>query len=308
MRSEKITEKPYFAFMLAIIGVIFFSSKAVIIKIAYQYPVDAVSLLFLRLLFALPVYIIIIFIAISKSGYNHINKIEFGKLIFLGFIGYYLASYLDFLGLKYISASLERIVLFAYPTLVLILSAIFLKKKVTGIQKLAVGITYAGLILAFYQNAYAGGDNLILGAVLVFISAFCYAIYLIGSGNLIPKFGTWLFTSIAMTVATICSIIHFTSKYGTDLFQFPTEVYLLALIMSVISTLIPSFLISEAIRIIGSSNVAIIGSFGPVSTIILAVIFLGETLSKFQISGTIVVIFGVLFLTLWSKVRNTNSD
>ncbi len=295
MNKIKIS-KPFLAFILALTGVIMFSSKAVLVKSAYKYGIDALSLLTLRLLMALPVYLIILF---STSRTGHIKKIpglDFLKVAFLGFIGYYLASFLDFYGLHYISASLERLILFIYPTLVLIISGVFLKKRVSVEQIFAVIITYFGVMLAFFKNDMPTGSNITFGGVLIFGSALFYAIYLVGSETLIPRFGTKLFISMAMTVSTISAITHFIITSDTNLWGFNKEVYILTAIMSVVSTIIPSFMIAEAIKLIGASNVAVIGSFGPVSTIILAVIFLDEKITPFQLLGTIVVISGILFI------------
>ena len=218
-------------------------------------------------------------------------------------IGYYLASFLDFAGLHYVSASLERLILFVYPTMVLLISAIFLKKKASTEQKFAVIITYFGVMLAFYKNTSAEGSNIYLGALLIFISALSYAVFLVGSGDLIPRMGTKLFTSLAMIVSTVASLTHFAIVGGFDLFSFQKEVYLIALAMAIISTVIPSFLIAEAIKQLGANNVAIIGSFGPISTIVLAAIFLGEKISVFQALGTLIVISGVMLLANNSKAK-----
>ncbi len=181
--------------------------------------------------------------------------------------------------------------------MVILLLAIFFKKRPAKKQILAVGVTYFGILLTFLHNETTKEENLILGTGLVFCSAFAYAIYLIGSGKLIPRFGTWTYTSLAMIVSTVAATFHFVIINESDLFGFEMQVYILALAMAVIATVIPSFLISEAIRVIGSSNVAVIGSVGPVSTIILAALFLNERISVFQIAGTLVVIGGVFLLT-----------
>lgn len=295
MNSLKIS-KPIMAFILAITGVVFFSSKAVMVKMAYNYQVDALSLLSLRLLFALPFYIGVFVATAKPDKLKAFKPKEYLFVVLLGFIGYYMASFLDFKGLNFISASLERLILFIYPTIVLIISALFLKKKATIEQKIAVFITYFGVVLAFYKNGNVTGSNLALGSFLIFGSALLYAIYLVGSGTLLPRFGTRLFTSMAMTVSTVAAFVHFALAGQIDLWSFPREVYTIALLMAVVCTVIPSFLIAESIRLIGASNVAVIGSFGPISTIILASIFLGERITVFQMLGTVIVISGVLLI------------
>ncbi|MBN1119277.1 MAG: EamA family transporter [Bacteroidales bacterium] len=299
--------KPVLAFAMALAGVIFFSSKAVFVKMAYKYEVDALSLLTLRLLFAFPVYLGVFIGASTKGKLSEFKGREYLKLILLGIVGYYLASLFDFSGLKYITASLERLILFIYPTMVLAISALVLKQKISTEQKIAVVITYLGVMLAFYQNSYSGGSNFWLGALLIFSSALMYAIYLVGTGNIISRFGTKLFTSFVMIVSSLACFLHFIISAKLGLFNFQIEVYLLAFAMSILCTVIPSFLISEAIRRIGAPNVAIIGSVGPISTIILATLFLGERISVFQLLGTIVVISGVLMLAI-NKNSKPNSN
>lgn len=301
--TQKPKSKPLLAFLLALIGVIFFSAKAIFVKMAYEYDVDALSLLSLRLLFSLPIYIGVLIGSLNRSRLSAIAKPDLVKVFFLGLLGYYLASYLDFAGLHYVSASLERLILFVYPTMVLLISAVFLKQRASNEQKLAVFITYFGVMMAFYKNTSVNGSNIYLGAAMIFVSALSYAIFLVGSGSLIPRLGTKLFTSLAMIVSTIASLSHFAIVEGVNLFAFAREVYFLALAMAIISTVIPSFLIAEAIKQLGANNVAIIGSFGPISTIVLAAIFLGERISVFQAFGTLIVISGVLLLANNNKVK-----
>ena len=210
----------------------------------------------------------------------------------------------------YVTAGLERLILFVYPTLVLILSALFLGKKIKRIQYLAVLVTYVGISLALIESLRIGEEqHLLLGSVLIFSCAIAFAIYLIGSGRLLPYLGTWRYTSLAMTAAAIAVLTHHGLFYQFDLFDFPLPVYRLAILMAIFATVLPSFLISEGIRIIGASNAAIIGSIGPISTIILAYIFLEEHLSFLQWVGTFIVIGGVMMITLQkgSKQKKTQN-
>ncbi len=287
--------------LMAALGVIMFSAKAVLVKLAYAYQVDSVSLLLLRMSFALPVYIIIAFVEVSKSKRTRLKARDYYALIALGFMGYYLASYLDFEGLKHLSAGMERLILFVYPTLVVIISSLALKKKISKQQLGAILITYVGVFVAFYKYASLAEvqGNIPLGVILIFGSALSYAIYLVGSGDLIPRIGSVRFTAYAMIVSCTSVIIHYLIKGGdAEVFHLHPQVYLLGAAMAIFSTIIPSFLLSEAIKRIGASNVAIIGSLGPVSTIILAAIFLGEKVSLYQIIGTCIVISGILLIML----------
>lgn len=292
----EIKETKGLGVLLAVLGVVLFSAKAIMVKLAYQYDIDSVSLLLFRMLFALPVYLVIAFYVKPKEK-NKIQKTDYLWLVFFGFVGYYLASYFDFVGLKHIKAGLERIVLFVYPTLVVIISRIFLKTKITKIQIIAILITYVGVIIAFTGELELSGDNLITGVSLIFLSALTYAMYLVGSGWLIPKFGVVCFTSYAMIVSTVCVISHYLLTKDIDLLNYPKEVYFLGMGMAFLSTVIPSFLVSKSIKIIGSSNFSIIGSVGPISTILLAYIFLGESLTVYQVVGTLIVIFGIFMVS-----------
>ncbi|CAM1368280.1 DMT family transporter [Tenacibaculum xiamenense] len=281
-----------------IIGVIMFSSKAVMVKLAYQYNVTSMHLLLFRMLFSLPFYLGILFylIKINKKKVNVRTK-DYLWLFFFGFIGYYLASYFDFLGLQYINASLERIILFVYPTLVLLINRLFFKKEITKRQIAAIVLTYLGVIIAFGNQDQVFEYEVILGGVLVFLSALTYASYIVGSGWLIPKFGVLMFTSYAMVVSTICVATHYLITDASAIFIYPNDVYYLGFAMAIIATLIPSFLVSYAIEIIGASNFSILGSIGPFSTIILAVIFLKEDINIYQIVGAIIVVFGIRIVT-----------
>tara|TARA_R110002051_G_scaffold290992_4_gene354819 strand:+ start:766 stop:1665 length:900 start_codon:yes stop_codon:yes gene_type:complete len=278
--------------VFAIFGVILFSAKAVMVKLAYKYQVDYLTLLFFRMTFSLPFYVVI---ALWKkpTAPNLIKKIDWFWLFFFGFIGYYLASLFDFMGLQYIKAGLERIILFIYPTIVVFLTWIFFKKKLTKKQFIAILITYFGVLVTFWDEIGLEGDDLILGSFLIFLSAITYASYLVGSGWLIPKFGVLQFTSYAMIVSTFCVTLHYFFQGNLNLFDYPKEVYIVGLAMAIFSTLLPSFLVSAAIERLGASTFSIFGSLGPISTILLAFFFLEERITYLQLIGMIIVIIGV---------------
>ena len=284
--------------LIALIGAILFSTKAVLVKLAYQYDIDAVSLLMLRMLFSLPVFLIIGLTSLSRDKNSQVNlKLNLWKVTILGLLGYYLASYLDLSGLKYIDASLERIILFIYPTLVVIFSYLIYKIPIRRIQVVAIVITYIGIIIAFRANLNVSqGSEIVTGALYVLGSSIAYSLYLVGTGDLSVSLGTKVYTSISMSIAALAIIIHNSIVNGFNLFDFVPQVYLYALLISVFATIIPSFLIVEGIRIVGASNSSIIGSVGPISTIILAIIFLGEKISLVQGLGSIIVIVGVILV------------
>lgn len=295
------SSKLIFPALLVFIGAVLFSSKAVLVKLAYEYQIDSISLLALRMLFALPFYLIIAAWVHTNGPQpkEDISPRDWLAVILLGVFGYYLASLMDFMGLQYISASIERLILFSYPTIVLIFSALLYKDKITFQQLLALLLTYLGISLALVgESSWGENSNFKVGATFIFCSAFTYALYLIFSSRLIVKFGNLRFTSWVMITSSICILIHQGIVNGWNIFDFPTRVYLLTFLMGTIATVIPSFLVSEGLIHIGPSNTAIIGSVGPVSTIVLAYVFLGERLSLLQWLGTLLVIGGVLIISL----------
>ncbi len=271
------------------------------VKLAYQHPIDEISLLLLRMLISLPFYLIVWAFNFKKWKKNPLRKKEYGLIVLLGIVGYYLASFFDFKGLTFISASLERLILFTYPTIVLILSIFILKKKVTRSQIGAIFITYAGLAIIF-SNGSTGivtgtKQDVLLGVGLILLSAFTYALYLVGSNFLIARVGSQRLTTFSLIVSCIAVIIHFLLTASATLWGYPIEVYMIAFIMAIFATVIPSFLIVEAISRIGAPSVSIVGSLGPVSTILLSMIFLGEALTLIQFAGALVIISGVAIIS-----------
>lgn len=300
MQTLVLTGKDkWMALGLAALGSTMFSAKAVFIKLAYQFDISSIDLMSLRMLFALPFYLLILWLSQRKKIVTPVEKSDAWRIVLYGFLGYYLASYFDFWGLQYVSASMERLILFVYPTLVVIISALFLKKKIRLPEVLAILLTYSGMLLAFFDKIRVGDvQGTVFGGTLIFISALTYAIYLVGSGSLIPKIGTVRFTSLSMMVACTCVIFHNLVLNGElALFQFPWQIYVLALMIATISTVVPSYLISESIKRIGPSEVAITGNIGPISTIILSMIFLREVIGFWQWIGTAIVLFGVSLLS-----------
>ncbi len=296
---ENPEQKKYVgAFLLAIGGIIMFSAKAVLVKKAYSLEIDTVTLLLLRMLFALPVYLVIAGITTWKNrDKSNLSARQMFTIIALGLAGYYLASYLDFKGLNYVSASLERLILFVYPTMVVVLNALLNRSRIPSVQITAIAITYFGVFIIFFRSsALVEHSSLAKGASLIFASALTYAFYLVGSGNLIPKIGSVRFTSYAMIISCLGVGIHYYLRNPAPLTGYSSEVYGLGLGMAVFCTVLPSFMISEAIRRIGAPKVAILGSIGPISTIIMAAVFLGERINAFQGLGTIIVISGVMLV------------
>jgi len=280
---------------LALCAAVMFSSKAVLIKLSYQYDIDRLTILTLRLGFAFPIYLLINTFRSKKEDRVAVSAKDWGLIVFLGFIGYYISSYLDFWGLQYISAGLERLILFVYPTITTILAALILKQKITSKQIIAIAIAYLGIFISFQDNT-AHNDNIWMGASLIFLSALTYAFYLVGADKLIPKYGAIRFTSYCMIVSCIIVIIHFTVEQPSNLLTLPTEVYGLGFILSIFCTVLPTYMIGEAIKRIGASSTSILSTAGPVSVIFIAYFVLGEPITIAQIAGTIVVIAGIVFL------------
>lgn len=290
--------------ILIVIGSICFAGKAVLVKYNYiNYHVDTVSFLALRMLFSAPFYLIILFFQNRKqSEVPKLTRKEWIWMLFIGLVGYYLASFFDFWGLSYVTASVERLILFVYPTIVVILSAIFLGKPIHKIQYLALFITYTGVAFAFVPDLRMGlQKDLVVGSGLIFLSSLTYAIYLIGSGEMIPKVGALRFTCYAMLISTVMVIIHYLISVGGTLLAYQSAVYWISITMAVFTTVIPSFMISEGIKRIGSGNASIIASIGPIATIILANIFLDEIINSWQIVGTFIVLAGVLMISWKGK-------
>ena len=301
--------------LILVFGAILFSGKAIMVKLALPYGIDPVSLLALRMIFAAPAYVIILAFCLTSEQNRGPQKAallakELPSVIFLGVLGYYLASYFDFVGLSYIDASLERVILYAYPTLVLLISAVWLKQKISAHQIVAILLCYAGIFVALRSGSTdLQHQHLWLGAGLIFLSAFAYATYLVGSGQLIPRLGVWTFTSSAMIVSAICVITHYAlSAPQIALWSHRLPVYGYAFAMAIFSTVLPSFLISIGIKRIGASNAAIFGGIGPVSTIVLASIFLGESLTVAQLLGTALVILGVIYISIQMKSQSRSKS
>jgi len=294
----KSTKSFVFGIILGLIGIILFSSKAVMVKLAYQYHVDAVSILMFRMLFSFPFYLVIAILYRNKNNGVELVRNDYFWLVFFGIVGYYLSSYFDFVGLIYIKASLERIILFIYPTIVILFNKLFLKQPVSKDQVFAIILTYIGIFIAFGHEVTISGHDAYLGGFFILLCAISYAAYLSGSGWLIPKFGVVKFTAYVMVVSCLCVFLHYGITNKIDLLNYPREVYVLGFLIAIFATVIPSFLVSWSIQLISSSNFAVIAAVGPISTIILASIFLNEQLTLLQLLGAFAVIIGISLVSL----------
>lgn len=302
--SINTTNKQGFAF--AIGAALLFSCKPIIIKWAYTYGIDALSLMLLRMVLALPVYLAIGILLIQKQKRVQQNKLTFRHGLaaaFVGLFGYYLASFLDLKGLELANAQLERIILYAYPTLVVILGAVIFKHKVTKQQLGALALCYAGIICIFLQDLSLQGKQVIQGSLLILLSALSYAVYMLFSKKHIDRLGSLLFTCISMTSATVATIIHTglvltitgsgSSGFNSNNWEFSPELMAIVLLLTFAATVVPSFMISEAVKRIGAANAALTGTVGPIMTSIMAVVLLGEVFTLYHGLGMVLVILGV---------------
>jgi len=253
---------------ICLVGAICFSTQAVLVKMAYRdVQADAVTLLALRMLFALPFFFLSAFFSFKADIQSRLTPRQLLLIALTGCLGYYISSLFDFLGLQYVSAGIERLILFIYPTLVFLISYFLFRQKIEALQWLAVAITYVGLVLAFVHEMHIqqSSRQFMLGTAYILICAFTYASYIVASGRLFPQVGASRFNSYAMMCACVAVLIHFFVTSETSLFKLETKAYVYGFLMAVISTVVPSYLVTEGIRRVGANNAAIVGSVGPVS-------------------------------------------
>ena len=281
--------------MLAVAGAVAFSGKAIIVKLAYRYGVEAVTLLMYRMLFALP-----LFVAMAWWAGRHklaLGLREVPGILGLGFCGYYLASFLDFWGLEYISASLERLILYLNPTLVLVLGWLLLGRKVSSRQMVAMGISYAGVLLVFGHEVSLAGQQVALGALLVFLGAVSYALYLVYSGQLVQRLGALRLAGWASTVACVLCIAQFLLLRPLSAAQVDPQVMALSVLNATVCTVLPVLMVMMAIERIGPGLTAQAGMIGPMSTLLMGVFILGEPFNLWIVAGTVLVLAGVWWVT-----------
>lgn len=286
----------------ALLAAIGFSAKAILVKLAYlASSVDAVTLLALRMVFSVPFFIAVA-VWLRRREAAPLNTHDRLLVLGLGLIGYYLSSFLDFLGLQYISAGLERLILFLYPTLTVIFTAVLYRRAIGRKVIAAMALSYAGIALVFWHDVgIHPGDVVLMGAGLVFASTVSYALYLVGAGHAIARIGALRFTAYAMMVASAACVLQFVVMRPLSALALPVSVYQYSIAMALFSTVLPVFLLSFAIRRIGSGSTSLIGTVGPVSTIYMGYLFLNEPVSVLQIAGSALVLCGVLLISLNSK-------
>jgi drug/metabolite transporter (DMT)-like permease len=307
MEKKTVNIISWAGILITLVGSLFFSTKAVIVKYAFRHTgVDVVPLLALRMLFSLPFYLVMAWLASRQEGNLPFTRKQWLSIILLGLFGYYLSSLFDFWGLQYISAGIERLILFLYPTFVLLINAFLFKEKISRTQWLAVLMTYAGIVLAYLHEVSFESNNpqFIKGSLLIFLCAITFAIYIVGSGRVIPQVGATKFTAYAMLFSTLGIFVHFMVAGHYSILSSGTSFVGYGLLIAIVATVIPSWLIATGTKKIGANNVAIISTIGPVSTILQAHFILGEPVSQAQLLGTLLIVSGVLIIGWKPAARN----
>ena len=280
----------------AAIGSIAFSGKAIIVKLAYRYGVDAVTLIMLRMLFALPIFLAMAWWA--GRGEERLNARDWMAIAGLGFSGYYLSSFLDFLGLQYITASLERLILYLGPTLVLLLGWLLYRKPVHATHIAGMAVSYCGVVLVFGHEISEQGGQAVLGALLVFASAITYAVYLVYSGQVVQRLGSLRLVGWATSAACVCCLLQFAVLRPLGgAFEVAPQVVWLSVLNATLCTALPVLFVMMGIERIGPALASQVGMIGPLATIMMGVVILGEPFTAWVLAGTVLVIAGIYVVT-----------
>jgi len=284
--------------LLASVGAVLFSAKAIVAKLMYRYQVDAVMVITLRMLLAAPLFMAMGWWQSRRAA--PLAVADRWRIVGLGIIGYYLSSFLDFLGLQYITAGLERLILFLTPSFVLLITATVFKRRITGMQWVSLGLAYAGIVLVFAHDLHMGGkggNSVWLGGGLVLASAISYGFYLLASGELVKRVGSMRLVAYAMCVSTVACIVQFLVLRPMSALVLPWQVYGLSAINSVFCTVAPVTLTMMAVARVGAPVASQAGMIGPVSTLLLGWWLLGEPITLWQIAGSALVLAGMALLS-----------
>ncbi|WP_254606873.1 DMT family transporter [Rhodoferax sp. BAB1] len=291
MTAPDATKNIAFGLLFAVVGAIAFSGKAIIVKLAYRYGVDAVTLIMYRMLFALPLFLAMAVWA--SRGRAALTRRDWLGVLGLGFCGYYLASFLDFAGLAWITASLERLILYLTPTIVLLLGFLLYGRRISRLQAVGMGISYLGVLLVFGREATLAGADVAWGSLLVFLSAVSYSIYLSYSGELVQRLGSLRLVGLATSVACGLCLLQFVLLRPLSAAQVAPEVLWLSLLNATACTAVPVLLVMMAVERIGAGAAAQAGMVGPMSTILMGVWLLGEPFTGWVVAGTALVLAGI---------------
>lgn len=282
---------------LAAVGTALFSLKAIVIKLSYAYTVDAVTLQTLRMALSVPLFLLIAGVLLGIGRGQPLSRRQWFTVVALGLCGYYAASILDLLGLQYVSAGLERLILYVYPTIVLLIGSVLFGRRIQRREVVGMAVSYVGLAMVFAQDVRLYSEHTALGALLVLASAAAYAVFIAGSGRLIPAVGSMRFTCYAMTAAGVGVGAHFAVSQPTDLMQLPTQVYWLGILLAAGCTVLPSFMIAAGISRIGAERSAAMGMIGPACTLALGNLILDEPLTATHIAGAALVMGGIFYMS-----------
>jgi drug/metabolite transporter (DMT)-like permease len=283
--------------LFALVGILAFSFRPILIKLSYAaHPVSPITLLFLRMALSLP-----FFLAIAwwlRKAEPRLSARDWAAVAGLGFLGYYAASFLDFIGLQWVGAGVGRLILYLFPTLVVLLSFFFLKKTPGIRQVLALVLSYAGIALVLSNQIAAENRLFALGAALVFASALCYAVYLVAGSQMVRRVGSMRFTAYSTVVATVPAVLQFVLLEPMSALDLPAQVWGYAVVLATVSTVLPLFLQAEALNRIGANHFALLGAVGPVSVAVTSALGLDEPFTWVQALGGLLVILGVLLVSL----------
>ncbi len=282
---------------LAVAGSVAFSGKAIIVKLAYRYGVDAVTLIMLRMLFALPLFMLMAWW--GGRGQAALTRADWASMFWLGVTGYYLASYLDFVGLQYVSASLERLVIYLNPTLVLLLGWLLHRQVITRKQMLAMAVSYSGVLLMFAHEIRLEGSQVGFGVLMVFLGALSYAWYLAHSGRMVHRLGSLRLVGIATSIACLLCILQFLLLRPLSAAEVALPVVWLSLLNATACTAVPVLLVMMAIEHIGAGPAAQTGMVGPLATVAMGYLILGEPMNIWVVAGTLLVLLGVYLVMRW---------
>lgn len=292
-----LTQKQFYtAIAMASLGAVLFSGKAILIKLAYRFGTSAEVFLALRMAMAFPIFWLVYYFSKERQNQVPLSYQEIIKIACLGFCGYFLSSYVDFLALHYISVGLERIILYLTPAIVVLISYFYLKKEITKFQWLSMFVGYLGVVLAFIQDALINGQAAWIGMGLVFMSACLYSVYLIFAGEIVQKVGSIRLVTYASSFSAIFSILQMFFHGPQALFNQVAEVYFLSLINASTCTVIPMMLIMMSVKQVGSAMTSQAGILGPLSTIFMGWYLLGEAITLYQLIGLVLVVIAMWLL------------
>ncbi len=296
-------------FWLAAIAAVLFSFKAILAKLMYRYPIDASGIIALRMLFSGPVFAVIAAVETyrAKQRGDTLSWSDLALLTLLGFLGYYLSSFMDFWGLQYVSASLERLILFLTPTAVALLSLFFLKKPISVLQWCGMAVSYLGVILVFAEGFSLQGKSVAFGSILIAIAMLSYASYLVMSGEVIKRLGAIRLVAYVMSISAIMTAIHFAILGQPNGLIQPMAVYQLSIANAIFCTIVPVYLTMFAVMRIGATSASQMSMLGPVSLLFFGHWILGEAITALQLFGTATVLLGVAMLTRQASAANAPS-